>query len=213
MDKHYREEVTKFNNIAQNYKRNRQEIIESGKNNDWVKRELELLNGQTKQKFNEWKQGVHTIAEDYALAGLDIAQQIRRKPGGKELDAATLEFHRGLAKDAFMGRDPESVLRAFDRVVSELQENEMGAKWVYENTARSLINDQSFDFAVEETFNKHRTPLERASYEEAERRKVFRDHDSTLRGLAEMDIESLMAGEKAVYDDIGSLHDELMSNL
>ena len=213
MDKEYRNEAVKFNDIANSYKRRRQEILDSGRTDAWIKKELDSLNEMARQKFNDWQQKVNNMAEIYTLAGEDICQDIRRKPAGKELDPATLELHRGLAKDAFMGRDPEDILKSFDRVVGELREDELGAKWIYENTAKSLINDQSFDVAVEETFNKYRTPLEKASYNEAGRRKVFRNHDSTLRGMAEMDLQALMAGEKPVYDDIAQLYDELISEL
>lgn len=209
----YRKEVVKYNGIKEKLESKRQEILNSGKTPDWINRELAAVNDQARKELLEWQNNVKQVAEDYSVAGQEIFQDARRKPAGKTLDPATLDLHRGLAKDAFIGRTPDEILKAFDRVVGELREDELGAKWIYENTARSLVSEGAYEPALEEAFSKHRTQWEVACLKEMARREVFRDHDSTIRGLAQMDIEAIQAGEKPVYSDIGTLHDEMMSNL
>lgn len=209
----YRKAVVKYNGIKEKLESKRQEILNSGKTQDWINKEIAAVNDQARKELLEWQNNVKQVAEDYSVAGQEIFQDARRKPAGKTLDPATLDFHRGLAKDAFIGRTPDEILQAFDRVVGELREDELGAKWVYENTAKSLVSEPSYEMALEEAFSKHRTQWEVACHKELARREVFRDHDSTIRGLAQMDIEAIQAGEKPVYNDLGSLHDELMNNL
>ena len=209
---HYRNEVMKYNKIKSELQSKRQDIMDSGKTDDWKRGQLAELNEKTVKELQGWNTQVKAMADEYTIAGQEIVQEIRKKPAGQVADAASLELHRGLARDAFSGLTPEEMLPAFDRVVGDLAESELGLKWIYENTLRSIIREPSFDVAIEETFDKHRTPIEKAAYNELKRRNKFQAHDSTIRGVAEMDIDAIVHGNKPVYEDIETLYSELMTD-
>jgi hypothetical protein len=210
---HYRNEVMKYNKIKSELQSKRQDIMDSGKTDGWKWRQLAELNEKAVRELKQWNAQVKATADEYTIAGQEIVQDVRKKPAGKTADAASLELHRGLARDAFSGLKPDEILQAFDRVVGDLAESELGLKWVYENTLKSLVREPAYELAIEETFDKHRTPIERAAHNELKRRNKFQAHDSTIRGIAEMDIDAIVHGNRPVYDDIGTLYDEMMTDL
>ena len=128
---HYRNEVMKYNKIKSELQSKRQDIMDSGKTDDWKRGQLAELNEKTVKELQEWNTQVKAVADEYTIAGQEIVQEIRKKPaGGKVADAPTLDLHRGLAVDAFSGLTPEEILRAFDRVVGGLSEDDLSLKWV-----------------------------------------------------------------------------------
>jgi hypothetical protein len=210
---HYRNEVMKYNKIKSELQSKRQDILKSGRTDDWQREQLAALNEKTVKELQEWNTQVKAVADEYTIAGQEIVQNIRKNPAGKKMDAADLDLHRGLARDAFSGLKPDEMIKAFDRVVGGLSEDELSAKWIYENTLNSLVREPAYELAIDEAFDKHRTPLEKAAYGELKRRDKFQAHDSTIRGIAEMDIDAIVHGNRPVYDDIGTLYDEMMTDL
>jgi len=213
MDNEYKKAIMKYNRIKGNLESKRQEILNSGKTSDWIGRELKAVREATEKELREWQANVKAVAQEYMTAGQDIAQEMRKAPTGKKLDPASLELHRAMAKDAFEGLTPDEMVKAFGRVVGGLSDDELGAKYVYENTLKSMLRDPSYEKAVESVISEHQTPIEQATLRELERRKVFLNNDSTIRGLAEMDIEAINDGRRPSWEDINDLHDAVMTNL
>ena len=209
----YKKQVMKYNKIKSELESKRQDILKSGKTDEWKKEQLAALNEKTVRELEQWNTQVKATADEYTIAGQEIVQETRKKPAGQVADAASLELHRGLARDDFSGLKPDEILKAFDRVVGDLAESELGLKWVYENTLKSLVREPSYDLAIDEAFDKHRTPIEQAAHGELKRRDKFQAHDSTIRGIAEMDIDAIIHGNRPVYEDIGTLYNEMMTDI
>lgn len=209
----YKQGLSKINNIKAKLQADRKEIYESGRDNEWKSHHLKAAVKEAKDAIRAVNEELKEIAGLYLDYAEEMVADARKKPwpGNHKIDYNELSFHKGLAFDSFKGLKPEEVLQAFDRVVGQLRDKELNNKWVYELAAAEAINDPSYDIALNDAFDKHRTQYEKATRNELERRKRFLDNDSTIRGIAEQDIESISEGEKPLYDDFYTLYDELMS--
>jgi hypothetical protein len=210
----YKKTMLGINKIMSDLSNERQGILASGKSKEWMQARLAEVAKKAEDELQKWNKELKFIADEYVIAGESFVYDARKQPAkGEPVDPATLDLHRGLAKDTFNGLTPEEILTAFDQVVGELSESELGLKWIYENTVKNMIREPAYTQAVDEALDKHRTSYEKATRRELERRQRFMDHDSTIRGLAEQDVASIIRGEQPLYNDYGILYDEVMSNL
>jgi hypothetical protein len=137
-----------------------------------------------------------------------MADEIRRK--GK--DPALMQYHQQRARDALSGLSADQMLEKYKELASNLKEDERDYLYVLEDAAKGLMKDVAYSAALEEVIKQNKGQLEGAALREVDRRLNFLNNDATLRGLIEMEVESVAKGEAPAGHDFAALYDEMIDN-
>ena len=201
----YRQSLLKVNGIMDRVKSDRERITKSGLQ-DWkIKEDMKALGERASLELRLFGDELQEIANLYVSEGKKMADGIRRK--GK--DTSLMSYHQARARDSFGGLNSDQMLSKLDKLAGVLQDDEKEYLYVYEDTLKAMINDPVYDMAIDETLNKYRGELEKAALNEVARRENFLNHDKTLRGLAEMEVKSILDGDKPAGHDFAELLDEM----
>jgi hypothetical protein len=201
----YRKALPKANAIIDRAKADRKAIINSGLQEWKIKEDLRALGDRTKLEVLMLGKELQEIANLQVSTMKKITDEQRRR--GK--DTSLMTYHQGRARDSFKGLNPEDILKKYQEVVGKLQDDEKDYLYVYEDTVKSLVRDDAYQAAIEETLHEHKSPIEQSAIKETERRENFLNHDKTIRGLVAEEVETIIKGEQPVGHDFISLYEEM----